>query len=112
MDFIRAHFGSIHEEPSDITTPPKHSYASAVFKLPIDHLLDDVYELSPVVASDLELVLGENPVYESLTENDSEFARQILPKFQHKYTTNVTFLEDTQRVIESVNEGFFTATNM
>ena len=114
MEFIRAQFGSINEEPSEKTPPPKHSYASAVFKLPIEHLLEDVYELSPIVASDLELVLGENPVYEALgcKENDSEFARQILPKFQYKYTTNVAFLEDTQRVIESANEGFFTETNL
>jgi hypothetical protein len=116
MEFIQAQFGIVIPEESTAKTNPlqKPSYASAVFKLPIEHLLEDVYELSPIVASDLELVLGENPVYESLgcKENTSDFARQILPTFQYKYTTNVAFLEDTQRVIESVKEGFFTTTEL
>ena len=116
MEFIQAQFGIIHEDASVKVEPqPNPSYASVVFKLPIEHLIDEVYELSPIVASDLELVLGENPVYESLlgcNDSDSDFARQILPKFQYKYTTNVAFLEDTQRMIESVKDGFFTTTKL
>ena len=84
------------------------SYANKVFKLPIEHLTDEVYDLSPIVASDLELVLGENPIYESLffsnlQMQNIEFAKQILPMHQYKYTTNVAFLEDTQQVIQNMN---------
>ena len=100
------------ETPTTTTpTAVTFSYADTVFKLPIEHLTDEVYELSPVVASDLELVLGENPVYETLfSVGDHEFARQVLSKYQQKYTTKVAFLEDTQCVIENMNSGFFTMT--
>ena len=102
------------ETPTTTTpTAVTFSYADTVFKLPIEHLTDEVYELSPVVASDLELVLGENPVYETLfSVGDHEFARQVLSKYQQKYTTKVAFLEDTQCVIENMNSGFFTKSEM
>lgn len=79
-------------------------YATAFFKLPIEHLdTKDVFDLSPVVVSDLELVLGENPVYESLFCRDG-FSRQVYPMYQHKITTNTLFLEESQQVISNMGD--------
>ena len=108
MESLLASFvASTKEDLSLKLNLKSQSYANVYFKLPIDHLVTDVYELSPIVVSDLELVLGENPIYESLfSVGTNEFARQIIPKFQKKYTTDVSFLEDTQTVIQNMKEGF------
>lgn len=89
---------------------PDPTYANTVFRLPIDHLDEETYTLSPIVASDLELVLGENPVYDSLFDEKQEFAKQVLPMYKEKYTTNVKFLEDTQVVIENMKDFYETET--
>lgn len=116
MDCFQTQFNNMFVVPPIPEKAAKEvfTYANTVFKLPIEHLTDEVYELSPIVASDLELVLGENPIYESLFSigNQNEFARQILPKYQRKYTTKVDFLEDTQCVIKNMNYGFFTTSEM
>jgi hypothetical protein len=93
--------------PADIPDP---TYANTVFKLPIDHLEEETYTLSPIVASDLELVLGENPVYQTLFDEKQEFAKQVLPMYKEKYTTNVKFLQDTQVVIENMKDFYETET--
>lgn len=79
-------------------------YATTVFKLPIEYLTKDVYDVSPIIISDLELVLGENPVYESLFNNHGGFSKQVLPMYQHKMTTNVVFLEESQQVIANMKD--------
>lgn len=108
MDSLFASFMTVDSPTTKKTDFSNPSYARTVFQLPIEHLTSDVFELSPVVASDLELVLGENPIYDSLVCNDNhDFMRQILPQYQHKYTTNVRFLEDTQRVIQNMNHHGF-----
>ena len=120
MDSIQTHFVSFmssskEDVPITHDEEPTPSYANTVFKLPIEHLSEEVYELSPIVVSDLELVLGENPIYESLFQtgiHKNEFAAQILPKFKEKYTTNVDFLEDTQCVIRNMKKDFFVKTEL
>lgn len=93
-------------EKSDSQAPKSEpKYASETFKLPIDYLDNkDTYELSPIVSSDLELVLGENNVYSHLFNTKQSFSQQIAPLYVHKYTTNVQFLEDSQYIIENINQ--------
>jgi len=110
MEYFKTHIHNIVTSEEKVAPVDKYlKYAHTVFQLPIEYLADEVYELSPIVSSDLELVLGENPIYESLFStgnNKHEFAKQILPKYQHKYTTKVAFLEDTQCVIQNMNDEF------
>lgn len=115
MEEIQSHLMNLFsgkEEPDEkvAVDVPEPTYANTVFKLPIDHLDEDTYTLSPIVASDLELVLGENPVYDSLFNENQDFAKQILPMHQQKYTTNVDFLQDTQVVIENMDDFYETET--
>ena len=108
MEYFKGYFIGQEEVLSPLPVKPDPAYAKTVFRLPIEHLLDeDVHDLSHTVASDLELVLGENPVYSSLfgpEKDQCAFAVQILPRFQNKYTTNVGFLEDTQQVIQNMGD--------
>jgi hypothetical protein len=95
------------------------------FKLPI-HYLDNscVFDLSPIVSSDLELVLdldaqktinemtsASEPVdYASLENNNSMyshmlkptnyFAKMMISEWSKSYTTNVDFLKNTQSILK------------
>ena len=96
------------EEPSlEKSTPKATDYANKVFRLPIDYL-ENKHALQEVVATDLELVNtldDANPsIYACTFCPDTSFAVQILPQFQEHYTTDVSFLIDTQAVVQGVQE--------
>ena len=85
----------------------------AEFRLPIEYLdKNSVFEVSEAVASDLELCPPQMDVdlsgnaratksmYEYLFRPQNRFSRQIIREIHKKYTTDVRFLEDTQKVID------------
>lgn len=108
MEAILGNFKSMLNPSCDEEEEPKTkqlpNYANQVFKLPIDDLNEDTYNLSSIVSSDLELVLGENSMYGSLFNPSNEFAKQIMPLYQEKYTTNTKYLLETQQVIENMSD--------
>jgi hypothetical protein len=75
------------------------------FKLPITYLnKSDTFELSDVVANDLELVSTnpsntEKSIYDHLFQPTHAFARSVIPEWKKKYTNNAIFLEDSQQII-------------
>lgn len=104
-----------------------------VFELPIYCLQDyetSVHALDTTIATDLELIVtqdnsdeamnmyqylfnmlpkepkeGEiNPLYPKYERN--VFAEELMPEFQHHYTTNTTFLQDTQVVVKNMEHVF------
>lgn len=84
-----------------------YHYASKVFRLPIEYVPEiDKHSLSSTVISDLEFVntLDDSipSMYDSTFMPNTEFAKQIVPMFQHTYTTNIGFLTDTQTVIDNM----------
>ena len=97
-------------DPSNVVKPVNDEvpeYTTQVFQLPIEYVhAEHKYELSSVVASDLELVHTlDNSVasmYSSTCIPKTHFAQHIIPKFQKTYTTDTSFLLDTQRVVENM----------
>ena len=77
----------------------------SVFKMPIDYLEEsDVYDLSPVVASDLELDSsqnGEKSVYEIALKPQHSYATSMISRVKTKYTTHAGFLQNTQEPFSS-----------
>ena len=86
------------------------------FKLPIQYLGEDqLFNLSPIVSNDLELVVSSkintsspslsnnsNNMYNYLFQPKHIFAKQMIIEWSKKYTTNVHFLKDTQQVIHDM----------
>ena len=81
----------------------------SVFKMPIDYLEEsDVYDLSPVVASDLELDSSHNgakSVYEIALKPQHSYATSMISRIKTKYTTNAGFLQNTQEMVASCSVG-------
>ena len=78
------------------------NYASSVFQLPIEYVDNSKkHKLSSTVASDLELVLGESPAYDTLLQPTNLFSKQIIGLYQTHFTTDVDFLMDSQQVIQN-----------
>ena len=80
-----------------------------IFKLPIEYVnKSEVHDLSPVVANDLELVTSNTEngksMYDYLFNPKHEFAKQMIPKWGEKYTSNPSFIEDSQIVIQHSNQ--------
>ena len=90
--------------------PPDPMYANTVFKLPIQYLSKDLHILNPVVVSDLELVVTLDntipSIYSCTFAPDTSFAQQIMPMFQRHFTTDVSFLTDSQTVLENMDSFF------
>jgi hypothetical protein len=98
--------GTYQGNESPKVTP--RSYANTVFKLPIQYIDPSCrFALSPIVANDLELVntLDDSipSMYDSTFCPDTSFAEQIVPMFQNEYTTDISFLQDTQQVIRDMD---------
>jgi hypothetical protein len=77
------------------------------FKLPIEYLSSsDIYSLSPIVSSDLELVVtkSERSMYEYLFQPTHTFGKLLVPSWGKTYTTNTIFLNDTRHIIENFNK--------
>lgn len=85
------------------------TYASSVFALPIEYVSPDQrHELNQVVVSDLELAepLDETmpSMYQCTFQPETPFAHQVMTKFKKYYTTDVVFLEDSQKWIQSMDQ--------
>ncbi len=80
------------------------------FKLPIAYLEpSDVFKLSPVVSSDLELVgsstdISQNGMYDYLFQPTHSFGKLLIPSWEKTYTTNTVFLNDTQHIIKNFDK--------
>jgi hypothetical protein len=79
------------------------------FKCPIEYLpKEDLHNLSPIVATDLELAVYDpsmTSIYNKLFIPTNQYARNMIPRWTQSYTTNTTYLKDTQFVIKNM-EGF------
>ena len=91
--------------------PPKPEYKDKKpkvkidtnFKLPISYLEDsELFTLSETVANDLELSTSapdSKSIYEYLFQPQHSFAKEMIEKWKEKYTTNQSYLKDTQYVV-------------
>lgn len=80
----------------------KKQYISNNFFLPITYLDPiEIYPLSPIVSNDLELLRPDSDfsVYENLFQPSNEFGRNMIPAWSKYFTTNVSFLQDSQQVL-------------
>ena len=75
------------------------------FKLPIDYLEETVvHELLPTVASDLELVVSvsDTPsMYSTLLQPKTELDHALIPRIGTHYTSDITFLQQSQEIVQS-----------
>lgn len=69
------------------------------FKVPITYLQNKI-KIKKELSNDLELMEGENPLYESLFNAEDDI--QLLSLKQHStwYTTDKTYLRDTQTILK------------
>jgi len=77
------------------------------FKLPIEYLnSSDIYSLSPIVSSDLELVVtkSQRSMYEYLFQPTHTFGKLLVPSWGKTYTTNTIFLNDTRHIVENFDQ--------
>lgn len=114
MEELHKHLASFFPPPTDgckSTTvdgkkeeeKPIPEYATTIFTLPIEYLpVEEKHALSSTVSADLELVLGENPMYSTLLRPSHLFSQQLIPQYQKHFTTNVDFLQDTQQVVSNM----------
>lgn len=74
-----------------------------LFRLPIQYV-EEIYTLDETVASDLELIAREGieTMYHPLMNPKTPFEENMIPHLGKYYTTNKTFLTETQYVVKSV----------
>jgi len=94
--------------PSDDQTNTLYDDMCKDFKLPIDYLdTSKQIELSEIVATDLEFKTidpSSNPMYHYLFDPTDEFSRVISEKWHNKYTADIGFLMDSQKVITNMKD--------
>ena len=93
-----------------IPHPPISDTLYTGFLLPIEYLEKSQQQIvAKNVADDLELVHlvdpsnqtpDQKPIYEFFAEPSNDFGKLLVPEVAKRYTTNVGFLEDTQKVVE------------
>ena len=69
------------------------------FKLPISYVTN-TYNVDTNVINDLELVDRETSLYNKVLNPTTEMGRETINIWAGKYSTNTTFLKDTQSLIE------------
>ena len=74
-----------------------------LFRLPIQYV-EEIYTLDETVASDLELIAreGVETMYHPLMNPKTPFEENMIPHLGKYYTTNKTFLTETQHVVKSI----------
>lgn len=75
------------------------------FRLPITYLDPSVlHSLSPIISQDLELSVpgSTNSIYDYLFRPVSSFGRNMTPLWSQYYTTDIAFLNDTQKLIKQL----------
>jgi hypothetical protein len=79
-------------------------YMNSIFKLPIFYSKDKM-KLPDNIILDLELIKTNNsigdPIYKYLFEPKTIFGKEVLNLFPECYTTDVSFLKDTQTVLKT-----------
>ena len=112
-DFLPMMTTTAADKKKATTLPsPDPMYANQLFKLPIHYLSKDLHVLNPVVVSDLELSATIDDTIPSIYQctfcppETGGFAQQIMPMFQTHFTTDVSFLKDSQTVIENMDSFF------
>ena len=73
------------------------------FKLPLAYLeSSDLYKLSDIVATDLELassINGSATMYDYLFQPEHQFAKDTIHAWKKQFTTNKEYLKDTQQIV-------------
>ena len=96
-----------------IPHPPISETLYTGFLLPIEYLEKSQQNIvAKNVADDLELIhLVDNsqpdqkPLYEYFADTTNDFGKLLIPEVAKRYTTNIGFLEDTQKVVERISES-------
>lgn len=73
------------------------------FKLPIYYNIHKM-KIDKDIASDLELIEGENVTYYTLMDCSSNWGKRIIQQYASYYTTDTDFLKQTQTIIQSIKE--------
>lgn len=106
MEFVSTLFTG-HVLPAK-STEGLETVVVPAFSLPISYLdPSSVFSLHPVVASDLELVVADpsqQVMYEHVFQPKTDFAKQTMYMWSKQYTTDVSFLEQTQDVIQCMGK--------
>jgi hypothetical protein len=97
-----------------IPHPPIFETLYTGFLLPIEYLEKSQQQIvAKNVADDLELtkltdVSGSSqtkPMYEYFADTTNDFGKMLIPEVAKRYTTNIGFLEDTQKVVERISDS-------
>jgi len=104
-----------------IPHPPISEQLYAGFLLPIEYLEKSQQKIvAKNVADDLELVcltdpssssiasqpnVEREPMYNLFAEPSNDFGKLLVPEVAKRYTTNIGFLEDTQKVVERTHDS-------
>ena len=94
-------------EPSSSSPSAFHISQIQQFKLPIEYLnSSDIFALSPIVSSDLELVVtkSQRSMYEYLFQPTHTFGKLLIPSWGKAYTTNTIFLNDTRHIVDNFDK--------
>jgi MutS domain V len=94
------------------TTPPKDvslvfldgSFSTIPhnpFRLPITYVSNEhLRPLSPIIVQDLELAVSPTKsMYEIILQPTHAFGKQMIPEWSQQFSTDVVFLQDTQKII-------------
>jgi len=98
--------------------PTKPTELTSVFKLPIQYLdSKELHSISPIVAEDLELCKdrvthdgpasssnGGKSMYDIVFQPSHLFGKKMEKEWSKQFTSNIDFLEDSQTVIENMEE--------
>jgi len=86
--------------------PAKGEAKVSYFKCPIEYLpKGDIHPLSPVVATDLELAVYDpsmSSIYDHLFKPTNQYGRNMISRWTQSYTTNISYLTDTQMVVHGI----------
>jgi hypothetical protein len=100
-----------------IPHPPISDTIYTGFLLPIEYLEKSQQNIvAKNVTEDLELIQltdasgqtqdhSHKPMYEYFADTTNDFGKLLIPEVAKRYTTNIGFLEDTQKVVERISES-------
>jgi hypothetical protein len=95
-----------HLENSEESIPQSPAKLHESFKLPIEYLEKSrIHELPSAVSSDLELTVSQSDtrsMYNILFKPSHKFAENMIPEWNSHFTNDVSYLKDTQTIIESM----------
>ena len=102
------------QEPNKLQENNTQSEIQDKFKLPIFYN-DKKMELNTHIINDLELTKcvndKEKPIFNYIFQPTTCFGEAIIPNFSKYYTTDITFLKNTQKMIKSYKKTIHTKEN-